>query len=104
MPKMTALLDGGGGGGGDCSKSRGPMSCIGGVLFAWRGGAYRKVEGVHFAKWRGCILLSGGGVFCYVEGVYFAMWRGCSYITKWRGSQSGGGVFYILQGTSVTII
>ena len=46
------------------------------------GGAYRKVEGVYFAKWRGYILLNGGGV----------------YIAKWRGSQSGGGVFYILQG------
>ena len=92
MPKMTALLDGGG-----------AAPSLGGP---WRGGGggYRKVEGVHFAKWRGCILLSGGGVFCYVEGVHFAKWRGCSYITKWRGSQSGGGVFYILQGTSVTII
>ena len=50
---------------------------------------YFEVEGVYYAKWRGCILKwrgcimqSGWGL--KVEGVYYA---------KWRGSQSGGGVF-----------
>ena len=38
--------------------------------------------------WRGPIRVEGGA-YRKVEGVYIA---------KWRGSQSGGGVFYILQG------
>ena len=41
--------------------------------------------------WRGPIRVEGGGAYRKVEGVYFAKWRGC--ILKWRGSQSGGGVF-----------
>ena len=56
------------------------------------GGVFCKVEGVYYAKWRGCIMQSGGGVLCKVEGVYFAKWRGCIL-------QSGEGVF-ILQGKS----
>ena len=58
-------------------KFSGVRSC---VLFGWRG-AYPKVEGMYFAKWRGCNLQSGGAVICKVEGV-----------SKWWG------VFYILQG------
>ena len=34
------------------------------------GGVFCKVEGVYFAKWRGCIMQSGGGVFCKVVRVY----------------------------------
>ena len=60
------------GGGGGCSKSRGPCHVLKGS-YSGGGWAYRKVEGVYFAKWRRCILQSGGGL-------------------------SGGGVFYILQG------
>ena len=37
------------------------------------GGVFCKVEGVHFAKWRGCILQSGGGL--KVVGVYFIFYR-----------------------------
>ena len=63
-------------------------------------GVYFEVEGVSkwwgcILKWRGCIMQSGGGlkvvgVYFEVEGVYYA---------KWRGSQSGGGVFYTYRGS-----
>ena len=56
MPKMTALLDGGGA----VPSLGGPCHVLEGS-YSGGGGAYRKVEGVHFAKWRGS--QSSGGVF-----------------------------------------